>query len=65
MKTIKQKFTYADVAIFDELLVSSDDKDLLILVIVSFISRVGPSISQEIRSFLFIQLKKIIIGAVI
>ena len=60
MKRIEEKYTYVDVAIFDELLVSSDNENVLLIVVVSFISRVGPSVSQEIRRFLLIQLKIII-----
>jgi hypothetical protein len=63
MKRIEEKYTYVDVAIFDELLVSSDNENVLLIVVVSFISRVSPSVSQEIRRFLFIQSNKIIIRA--
>ncbi len=41
-----------NVAIFDELLVSSYNKHALLLVVVSFIPSVGPSVSQKICSFL-------------
>jgi hypothetical protein len=52
MNQLKTKVEYVDVFIFDELLVSSDNKHALLIVVVSFISRVGPSVSQKIGSFL-------------
>lgn len=42
---------YVDVAILDEFLVASDDKDIFVHVIITFVARMSPSIAHEICRF--------------
>jgi hypothetical protein len=59
MNRLKNEVEYIDVSIFDELLVSADDKNVLLIVVVAFISRVSPaSVSEKIGSFLILPKRK-------
>ena len=47
-----ERVTYVGHSIFDELLVATDDEDVLVGVVVAFVPRMNPAVDDRLGSFL-------------